>query len=107
MLLLVIFITFWFSESTFLLIYLCHNSCIDTFHISAMDEDILKFNPESVGYYIVKYDDQEYKKIAARLLENHKVSNWFRKLFGIFVLEMAYLGVNFSIIIFYKIFSIK
>lgn len=41
-----------------------------------MRDDILKFNPGFVGYYIVKYDEEDYQKISKRLQEDHTVSYW-------------------------------
>lgn len=39
-----------------------------------MRDDILKVNPGFVGYYVVKYDEEDYQKISKRLQEDHTVS---------------------------------
>ncbi|GFS49299.1 endoplasmic reticulum aminopeptidase 2, partial [Nephila pilipes] len=44
-----------------------------TFHISALEDEVVKFNPGFIGFYIVKYDDADWKRLKQKLIENHEV----------------------------------
>ncbi|KAG8184338.1 hypothetical protein JTE90_005356 [Oedothorax gibbosus] len=44
---------------------------METFQINATSEDVIKFNPDFVGFYIVKYDSFEYAKLGRKLRQNH------------------------------------
>lgn len=39
-----------------------------------MRDDILKFNPDFDGYYIVKYDEDDYDRIGKSLQADHTVN---------------------------------
>ncbi|GFW97489.1 glutamyl aminopeptidase [Trichonephila clavipes] len=44
-----------------------------TFEINAMKDDVVKFNPGFIGFYVVKYDDADWKRLGKKLIENHEV----------------------------------
>nr|XP_042907730.1 uncharacterized protein LOC107439767 isoform X3 [Parasteatoda tepidariorum] len=43
-----------------------------TFDIDASDEDVVKFNPDFVGFYVVKYDSKDYSRLGKKLMDNHE-----------------------------------
>ncbi|XP_054706486.1 uncharacterized protein LOC129216302 [Uloborus diversus] len=52
--------TIWLKEKT------------ATFEINALKDDALKFNPNFVGFYVVKYDDSDWEKLYHKMRENHE-----------------------------------
>ncbi|CAL1297547.1 unnamed protein product [Larinioides sclopetarius] len=60
-----------------------------TFQINAMKEDVVKFNPGFIGFYIVKYDSDDWQRLGKKLLEDHEafdVADRYNLLHDAFVL---------------------
>ncbi|GIY10547.1 glutamyl aminopeptidase [Caerostris extrusa] len=61
-----------------------------TFEINALKDDVVKFNPGFIGFYVVKYDFSDWEKLERTLLENHEaldVTDRYNLLHDAFVLS--------------------